>query len=265
MRLGEKLIWWITGRKPEEGQLFRLQVQANDLLTEIHRSKLEEVDSFLPPAVDYSLLTEARASVSASVEADEAEKVKVLHRAETQATHIASLLAAGDLPSAAKQGQRIVQRLCALGLSASATVLAEVKRVSSEVEKRHEQVRKSVTHLEARQFEFEIARLLQLMGFRADVTSATGDDGVDVFARKDNDKIVVQCKRWEQKPVDRAVVDELAGTASRYGATRAILATTSHFSPAAQSAADKHGIELWDFFTLCGYFKQYGASATAGD
>ncbi len=83
-------------------------------------------------------------------------------------------------------------------------------------------------------------------------------DDVDVFARKDNEKIVVQCKRWDRKPVGRAVVDELAGTASRYEA-RAILATTSSFSADGRAAAEAHGIELWDFFTLCGYFKQFGA------
>ena len=162
-------------------------------------------------------------------------------------------------------GERIVQRLSALGLSASATVLVELRRLSERVEKRHDEVRKTVTHLEARQFEFEVARLLQLMGYRVDVTGGTGDDGVDVFARKDNEKIVIQCKRWDRKPVGRAVVDELAGTASRHGATRAILATTSSFSPDGESAAGKHGIELWDFPTLCGYFKRFGASAPVGE
>ncbi len=263
--LGEKLIWWITGRKPQEGELLRLQVQDKELLTEIHKSELEKVDFLLPPVVDYSLLTEARTSEAASVEADEAEKVKALSWAETQATRIASLLTAGDLPSAAKLAERIVHRLSPMGLSASATVLSRLRQVSGEVAKRHEQLRRSVTHLEARQFECEIARLLQRMGFRADVTGATSDDGVDVFARKDKDKIVVQCKRWEQKPVGRAVVDELAGTASRHGATRAILATTSYFSADAKSAAGKHGIELWGFSELCGYFKQYGTSAGPAD
>lgn len=262
--LGEKLMWWIAGRKPEEGELLHLQVQDDDLLTEIHKSKLDTVDFFLPPIVDYSILIEATASAAASVEADEAEKVKVLHWAETQATRSASFLAEGDLPSAAKQGERIVQRLSAMGLSASATVLVELKRVSGEVDKRHEQVRRAVTHPEARQFEYEIARLLQRMGYRVDVTKATGDDGVDVFARKDNDKVVVQCKRWERKLVGRAVVDELAGTASRYKATRAILATTSSFSADGRAAAEAHGIELWDFFTLCGHFKRFGASVPVG-
>lgn len=262
--LGEKLIWWITGRKPEEGELLHLQVQDDDLLTEIHKSKLDKVDFFLPSAVDYSILTEATASAAASVEADEAEKVKAHHWAETQATRIASFLAAGDLPSAAKQGERIVQRLSAMGLSASATVLVELKRVSGKREDRQEQLRGTFSHLDPRQFEFEIARLLQRMGYQVNVTKATGDDGVDVFARKDNDKIVIQCKRWERKPVGRAVVDELANVARRHNATRAILATTSFFSVNGRATAVECGIEMWDFHTLCGHFKQFGASAPVG-
>jgi HJR/Mrr/RecB family endonuclease len=262
--LGEKLIWWITSRKPEEGQILRLQVQDNDLLTEIHKSKLREIDFFLPPAVDYSLLTEARASMSACVEVDDAEKIKTLRWAESQATRITAFLTAGDLASAAKVGERIVQRLSALGLSASATVLAAIKRLSSERDSQQEKLRGTVSHLKARQFEYEIARLLQRMGYQAHATKVSGDDGVDVFARKDNDRVVVQCKRW-RKPVGRAVVDELAGTAARHKATRAILATTSSFSLDAQAAATTHQIELWDFGNLCGYFKQFGVPDPTGE
>ena len=263
--LGKRLIWWIAGRRPQEGELLRLQVQDNELLTEIHESELDKVDFLLPPVVDYALLREAAAAEAASTEADEAARIKAQHWAETQAARIASLLAAGDLPSAAKLGERIVQRLSAMGLVASATVLVQLKSVSGEVEKRHQQVRSSITHLEARQFEYEIARLLELMGYHADVTSPTGDDGVDVFARKEKDRIVVQCKRWERRPVGRAIVDELAGTASRHGATRAILATTSYFSPDAKRAAGTHGIELWDFHRLCHCFRKYGVSPADGD
>jgi len=264
--LGKKLIWWITGRKPDEGDLLRLEVRDNELLTETHKSTLDKVDFLLPPVVDYSLLTEANASAAAAVEADEAEKVKTAHWAETQATRIASLLAANDLPGAARVGERVVQRLSAMGVPASATVLVELKRVSGLVEKREEQVRRAISHLEARQFEFEVARLLRCMGYQAHATKATGDGGVDVFARKNNDRTVVQCKRWRDQPVGRAVVDELAGTASRHGATSAILATTSYFSPDARSAAHKHGtIELWDFRVLCDYFKQFAPSEARGD
>ncbi len=86
-----------------------------------------------------------------------------------------------------------------------------------------------------------------------------------MFARKDDDKVVVQCMRWERHPVDRAVVDELAGTAARHNATRAILATTSTFSLSGRTAASKHNIELWDFVTLCGFFKRFGVRESVAE
>jgi HJR/Mrr/RecB family endonuclease len=258
--IGQKLIWWITGRNPEQGQLLRLQIEDNKFLTEVHRTRLADVDFFVPYPIDYTALIRATGAVDVKVEADEAEKIKTLHWAEKQATRLSSVLSSNDLVTARKVAEQLVQKLSTLGLPASARVLVELRRTSEAVEKRHEEVRGRITQLEARQFEFEIARLLQLMGYRADATGGTGDDGVDVFARKDNETIVVQCKRWKQKVIGRSVVDELAGTALRHKASRAILATTSSFSSDAQSAATKHGIDLWDFPTLCSHFRKYNVN-----
>ncbi len=109
----------------------------------------------------------------------------------------------------------------------------------------------------ARQFEYEVARLLSLMDYKVNVTKATGDGGVDVFAQKDKENVIVQCKNWT-RPVGRDKVDELAGTAKRHNATRAILATTSSFSPDAERAAREHHIDMWDFFMICRLFQKYG-------
>jgi restriction system protein len=100
--------------------------------------------------------------------------------------------------------------------------------------------------LPARQFEFEIANLFRRKGYESLATKFTNDDGVDVLASNDQEKIIIQCKRWTH-PVGRAVVDELAGVWNRYDVQRAILATTSTFSEDAKQAAYKHHIELWDF------------------
>ena len=40
-----------------------------------------------------------------------------------------------------------------------------------------------------------VTLLFRRMGFYDHATEATGDDGVDVFARKDHEINVVQCKR----------------------------------------------------------------------
>jgi len=256
--LGEKLIWWITGRRPEENHLVQLQIEEGQILTRVHKSMLGAVDFFLPLVVDYVALAEESAVTAIASAAEETDRVKTQSWAEAQAPRISSYLTAGDLASAVRIGEKIARRLADVGLPATPTVLAEFRRLSAAAEAQQDNLRKTVSRLEARQFEYEVARLLQLMGFRVQVTKTTGDDGVDVFAQAGDERVVVQCKRWERRHVDRAVIDELAGTALRHGATRAILATTSNFSAEAQNAAGMHGIELWDFYVLCRHFREYG-------
>jgi len=258
-----KLIWWISGKKPDEEQPLRLKIRDDDILTHIHKTKLDKTDFYLPPATDYSLLKEAADSISDNEEIDDAQKIKALRWAESQSTKLAAQLDIKDLYSAVELGKRIVRRLAAVDVSPIPTVLAMVRQVSTNIESRAKNLRKAVSNIEARQFEFEIARLLHRMGYLAHATKATADDGVDVFARKGDEKIVVQCKRWIRKAVGRSVVDELAGTAIRHSATLAILATTSHFSPDAQRAAASHKIELWDLYDLCNHFQKYGVSSEA--
>lgn len=48
--------------------------------------------------------------------------------------------------------------------------------------------------LSGRQFEYEISKLYERLGYIATVTKASGDGGVDVILEKDNKIIAVQCK-----------------------------------------------------------------------
>src|SRR5699024_9889553 len=47
-------------------------------------------------------------------------------------------------------------------------------------------------------FEFEklIAKLFRRMGYTANVTSKTGDFGIDVIAKRENDIIAIQAKKY---------------------------------------------------------------------
>ena len=71
--LGARLIWWIAGRKPEEGQLIRLQVEDEHILTRLHKSVLGDVDFTLPAAVDYHKLAKASIDAEASAVALDGE------------------------------------------------------------------------------------------------------------------------------------------------------------------------------------------------
>jgi HJR/Mrr/RecB family endonuclease len=258
LSLGKKIIWWITGRKPDEDVLVQLQFADERILTSIHHSILSKVDFSLPTPVDYESLAKFSKDAQTRTEALDGERLKIEKWAQDQTLRLQELLSAGNLSECTNIANRIVQRLSDSATPAPPSVLEALEKLNKELGIQTDQLRNKITYTEARQFEYEIARLLKLMGYEVHVTEATGDDGIDVFAQKDSEKVIVQCKKWKSKPVGRAVIDELAGTAARHKTTRAILATTSSFSHDAEQTAREHNIELWDFFMLCRFFQKFG-------
>lgn len=83
-------------------------------------------------------------------------------------------------------------------------------------------------------------------GYRTQVTSATGDYGVDVFAEKENEKIAVQAKMFggSTRKVNRQTMMELYGAAAYFDCTKAVLATDGIVLADAKEVADKLGIEI---------------------
>jgi len=262
--LGGKLIWWISGRRPAEGELQELYSVDSEILTRVHQTVLDTIDLSLPPEFDYAKLAEAHQSADVKTEELDAEMVRIRDWAEKQTIKMKSLRSSGNLETAANLARQITQRLLDAELSASESLLSELRITWEAVTEKRQTVCSRVTQVEARQFEYEIARLLSVMGYRTDVTRATGDDGVDVFARKDGEKVVVQCKRWKGRVVGRSIIDELGGTAKRYEATHAIIATTSSFSPDARRAAEQLNIEMWDFDHLTSLMRKYAKGSLEG-
>jgi hypothetical protein len=99
--------------------------------------------------------------------------------------------------------------------------------------------------LSARGFEEELARLYRLAGYAVETTPVTGDQGADLFLRKDGQLIVVQCKR-HGKPVGPPTVRELHGTLLHFSANRAVLAATGSFTKGARQHAQGKPIDLLD-------------------
>jgi Flp pilus assembly protein TadD/HJR/Mrr/RecB family endonuclease len=104
--------------------------------------------------------------------------------------------------------------------------------------------------LSGTEFEGLITRLLERMGFRAEMTKASGDGGIDIVATLDQPvtggRYLIQCKRYAQdSPVGAAAVREFYGalTADRH-AVKGILITTSGFTAQAQEFAGELPIEL---------------------
>jgi Holliday junction resolvasome RuvABC ATP-dependent DNA helicase subunit len=106
------------------------------------------------------------------------------------------------------------------------------------------------------QFEEVITSLLTRLGFRTQMTKASGDGGIDIVAVSDRPfvggKYLIQCKRFsEDTPVGSPTVREFYGAVSAdRGAVKGILVTTSSFSANAKDFAQSVGIELIDMDQL---------------
>jgi len=76
-------------------------------------------------------------------------------------------------------------------------------------------------------FEHELAAVFRRAGYKAEVTKASDDKGVDIWL--DGGREIVQCKA-HGKPVGPGVARELYGTLLHFRAARATLASVSGFT-----------------------------------
>lgn len=96
-------------------------------------------------------------------------------------------------------------------------------------------------------FEHFTALLLQEMGYQTEVTKKTGDYGVDIIAIKNNQRIAVQCKRFQEgHPVGNRDIQNLLGSMGYYRVHSCILVTTSDFTKNAREQSKNSPIELWN-------------------
>ena len=100
--------------------------------------------------------------------------------------------------------------------------------------------------MEGHEFEYWCASLLKKIGFqKADVTQASGDDGVDIIAEKDGIRYAVQCKCYSSDLGNKPVQEVHTGKAVYQCHVGAVM-TNRHFTAGGKRAADATGTLLWD-------------------
>ena len=87
--------------------------------------------------------------------------------------------------------------------------------------------------LDGWEFEEEAAKVFRLNGYNAKVTKKTSDGGIDILMYKDNRKVIVQCKHYQQ-PVGVSVVRELNGLKDDFRADELILVASSGVTKSAR-------------------------------
>ena len=104
--------------------------------------------------------------------------------------------------------------------------------------------------IEWRRFEAVVERLFAQAGFETRSQSHGADGGVDVWLHSRHKAgqpvSVVQCKHWQGKRVGVDKIRELRGVMAAHDVKRGQFATTSSFTPDAESFARENGINLLD-------------------
>ncbi len=99
--------------------------------------------------------------------------------------------------------------------------------------------------MDGAEFEEYCARLLQLNGFtEIEMTPASSDFGVDIFAEKEGITYAFQCKRYDH-PVGTKAVQEIYAGRDFYHSMVGVVITNQKFTSGACKMAEALNILLW--------------------
>jgi hypothetical protein len=102
------------------------------------------------------------------------------------------------------------------------------------------------------QFEQHIADLYESNGYETKLTTRSYDYGVDVIATKQAERIAIQIKMYETRPVNYKDIMYLYAGRDFYDCNKGILITTGYCDPLAIKVADKLGIEIQENSLITG-------------
>jgi len=89
------------------------------------------------------------------------------------------------------------------------------------------------------------------------VTQASGDQGIDVIATRDNVKAVLQCKKYSQ-PVGNAAVQEIIAGKQFEQADIAAVVSNNSYTQSAKQLANAAGVHLLHYAELEQFAEKVG-------
>lgn len=128
------------------------------------------------------------------------------------------------------------------------------KRLSGEVYLSNLIKNKSTTHkkdisdidiMSGSEFENFTTKLFISLGYKAERTKASGDQGIDVIAEHNGTKYAIQTKCYSKPVGNHAIMEAVAG-AKYYNADKIMVVTNSTFTKSARELAESNNVILWD-------------------
>lgn len=102
----------------------------------------------------------------------------------------------------------------------------------------------NLSNLSGSDFEKLLYRLFEAIGYKVQLTGRTGDQGGDLVAIRDGDRVLIQAKAYRDWSTGNAAVQQVAGAMKYYDCNRAAVITTSHFTKEAIVLAKANNIDL---------------------
>lgn len=95
------------------------------------------------------------------------------------------------------------------------------------------------------EFENFLKTIFERLGYEVETTPISGDFGADLILTKNNERIVVQAKRYSST-VGISAIQEIFAAKKYYSASSAMVVTNNYFTSAAIELAVSTKITLWD-------------------
>ena len=111
-----------------------------------------------------------------------------------------------------------------------------------------------IDHLTGEGFEELLKKVFTVLGYNAQITKKTGDQGADLILSKDGRKISVQAKRYS-KTVGNKAIQEVYSSIQFYETDEAWVITTSDFTKGAIELARKTGVKLYNRYETINLIK----------
>lgn len=102
-----------------------------------------------------------------------------------------------------------------------------------------------IDNLSGIEFEEYLMKLFENLGYNVCITPASNDYGADLVISKNNDRTVVQAKRYNSS-VGVSAIQEVVSSKSYYQANKCMVVTNNYFTPNAVELAKVNDVELWD-------------------
>ncbi len=99
--------------------------------------------------------------------------------------------------------------------------------------------------MDGAQFERYVAQIYEALGYKVQIVGGSGDQGIDIIAKKFFCKIGIQAKCYSKPVSNKAVMEAVAGK-KYYRLKKAAVVTNSIFTPSAIKLAKKCRIKLID-------------------